>query len=82
MYQNLISHFAAKDCHSNQNHGHIVFNIWDIAGNHPEACAEYLKDSDAAIIMFDPAQKPSFEDVVIWHRMLHYLQDLPAKGYS
>lgn len=49
-----------------------MFNVWDISGSHsqPEDRAKWLKNSDAAIIMVDLAQKSSVDNAITWYRML------------
>ncbi|KAI9927493.1 GTP-binding nuclear protein gsp1/Ran [Aspergillus wentii] len=50
----------------------VDFDVWDIPGGHGRAStrAKYLKDADAAIIMFDLSKRSTLENVVNWHREL------------
>ncbi|KAH8423442.1 GTP-binding nuclear protein gsp1/Ran [Aspergillus melleus] len=52
--------------------GSVNFEIWDIAGNqgHMNRLGEYLKDTDAAIIMFDVSRRKTWESVVKWYQDL------------
>ncbi|PLB45842.1 P-loop containing nucleoside triphosphate hydrolase protein [Aspergillus steynii IBT 23096] len=50
----------------------VYFEIWDIASNQGSMnrLGEYLKDTDAAIIMFDVSRRKTWESVVGWYREL------------
>ncbi|KAJ5392289.1 hypothetical protein N7509_007779 [Penicillium cosmopolitanum] len=50
--------------------GTFFLNIWDISGSHTTTAqerAQWIHDSDAAIIMVDLADRASIENVVYWY---------------
>ena len=53
-------------------HGKIVFNVWDTAGQEKYAGLRdgYYIQADCAIIMFDVTSRISYKSVPNWHRDL------------
>jgi GTP-binding nuclear protein Ran len=52
------------------NHGPIVFNVWDVAGQNDESMLKeaYFIGSQGGIIMFDVTDRASYKSVPRWHR--------------
>ncbi|KAL2830856.1 P-loop containing nucleoside triphosphate hydrolase protein [Aspergillus cavernicola] len=57
----------------------VNFDVWDISGGHGRAStrAQYIKDADAAIIMFDLSNRQTMKNVVNWYRELIHATGTP-----
>ncbi|PGH19453.1 hypothetical protein AJ80_03954 [Polytolypa hystricis UAMH7299] len=53
-------------------HGGILFDIWNISSDQSStnSRAEYLRNSDAAIIMFDFSRRITYDNVINWHQLM------------
>lgn len=71
IFSNIYTPTVGVDVHPilfNTNHGFIMFNLWDLAGdnNYAGMRGSYIMDARGVIIMYDMTNEASLEAVDYW----------------